>query len=361
MNRIEIENRAILIALAGSRGYGLNRPDSDYDYRGIFIATKPYYLGFSNIHQKDSGWDEPGIFTFLDNAKDTSLYELRKYIELAKDCNPNILEMLWLNDHPVITEVGKKLIENRQLFLSKKVKHTYIGYAKSQLRKIESHRKWLLHPPTKKPVPADFNIEDEPLSKDNINAFLEYLYSLIKGRVEYLEPAEELYSLLNSKIDFKGLLKQQPLPEQTLDYTQQFTKSKTDFLELLRKSQAYRVALREWEAYLSWQKNRNPSRAAMERRCGFDLKYSLHLIRLLKMGLEILTTGEVIPDRRQAGDAEELKNILAGKYTYEEVINIAKMYESKIDEAYANSDLPQRPNVNKINDLCIELVEMQGW
>ena len=66
MNRIEVEKRTILIGLAGSHGYGLNRPDSDHDYRGVFIAPKRYYLGFDHIEQKDEGWDGPGMFLFLD-------------------------------------------------------------------------------------------------------------------------------------------------------------------------------------------------------------------------------------------------------------------------------------------------------
>lgn len=49
MKRIEVEQRTILIDLAGSHGYGLNRPDSDFDYRGVFIAPKRYYLGFERI------------------------------------------------------------------------------------------------------------------------------------------------------------------------------------------------------------------------------------------------------------------------------------------------------------------------
>jgi predicted nucleotidyltransferase len=71
MNRLEIENRTILLALTGSRGYGLDTPASDYDYRGVFIATEPYYLGFNIIEQKDRGWEtEPSAkFPFL--SKDT--------------------------------------------------------------------------------------------------------------------------------------------------------------------------------------------------------------------------------------------------------------------------------------------------
>lgn len=64
MKRIEVEQRIIFVGLAGSRAYGLNRLDSDYDYRGVLIAPKRYYLGFDLIEQKDSGWDEEGISRF---------------------------------------------------------------------------------------------------------------------------------------------------------------------------------------------------------------------------------------------------------------------------------------------------------
>ncbi|MBD2450848.1 nucleotidyltransferase domain-containing protein [Nostoc sp. FACHB-152] len=361
MKRIEIEERTILVGLTGSHGYGLNRPESDFDYRGIFIGQKEHYLGFSVIEQKDSGWDEPGLLSFLDNNKDTCLYELKKYIKLAQDANPNILELLWLDNYLVLTEVGQHLVNNRQIFLSKKVKHTFTGYSHAQLRKIESHRKWLLNPPQKKPTPTDFGIEEEPLSKDNINAFLEYLYVLIRGKIEYLEESEQLYQLLTADIDFKGFLKQHNLGEDAIEYTQQLTKGSDDFFSSLRKSQAYRTALREWEAYLSWQKNRNPNRAEMEKKSGFDTKHAMHLIRLLKCGMEILQTGVLTPNRQKAGDAQLLKSILNGDLTYAEVISLADELEKEIEVAYNTSSLPHRPNTHAINELCMDLVQMRGW
>lgn len=362
MKRIEVEQRTILIGLAGSHGYGLNRPDSDLDYRGVFIAPKRYYLGFDRIEQKENGWDEPGIFPFLDKNKDTVIYELRKILQLLAGANPNVLELLWLRNYPVITSVGQHLIEHKQLFLTKKVKHTYSGYAFAQIKKMETHRKWLLNPPQKKPLPSDFGIEDElPLIKDDLNAFLEYLYLLIRGRIEFLEEAEQLYKLLTADIDFKGVLKQYTLPDETLEYTQQLTNSRKDFIRLLQKSQNYQVALREWKAYLSWQENRNPARAEMERQSGFDLKHGMHCIRLLRSGLEILQKGEVTVDRRIAGDAEDLKAILQGAYSYEQVMKMAEELVANMETAYEQSTLPHKPDLEKINELSMELVEMQGW
>jgi uncharacterized protein len=363
MKRIEVEQRTIFIGLAGSHGYGLSRPDSDYDYRGVFVAPKKYYLGFDRIEQKDAGWDEPGIFPFIDGNKDTVIYELRKIIQLLSGANPNVLELLWLNEYPILTPIGQHLIDHRKLFLSKKVKHTYSGYAFAQIKKMESHRKWLLNPPQKKPLPGDFGLEDDeaPLSKDELNAFLEYLYLLIRGRIEFLEESEKLHDLLTADIDFKGVLKQYTLPDETLEYTQNLTNSRKDFIRLLQKSQGYQTALREWKAYLSWQENRNPARAEMERKSGFDLKHGMHCIRLLRSGLEILRNGEIIVDRRKAGDIADLKAIRDGDYSYSDVMKMAEDLVAEMDVVYQESTLPHSPDLAKINDLCMELVEMQGW
>ncbi len=361
MNRKEVEERTIFVGLAGSHAYGLNHPKSDHDYRGVFIAPKEYYLGFNSIEQKDSDWDEEGIFSFIDGNEDTVIYELKKVVQLLAAANPNVLELLWLDNYPFLTEVGEYLIDHRQLFLSKKVKHTYSGYAFAQVKKIETHRKWLLHPPQNKPLPADFGIEEDPLTKDELNAFLEYLYNLVRGRIEFLEEAEKLYQLLTADIDFKGMLKQHTLPDETLAYTQKLTNSRADFIRLLQKSQKYQGAMREWKAYLSWQQNRNPARAEMERKSGFDLKHGMHCIRLLRCGLEILRQSKVIVNRKIAGDVNELKAILQGAYTYEQVMKMAENLIAQMDEAMQQSTLPSSPNLQRIDSLCIELVEMQGW
>jgi hypothetical protein len=199
------------------------------------------------------------------------------------------------------------------------------------------------------------------LSKDELNAFLEYLYLLIRGKIEFLEEAEQLYKLLTADIDFKGILKQYALVDEALEYSQNLTNSRKDFIRLLQKSQSYQIALREWKAYISWQQNRNPARAEMERKSGYDLKHGMHCIRLLRSGLEILQRGEVIVDRKIAGDVDDLKAILRGEYTYEQLMKMAEDLVAQMDIFYQQSTLPHKPDLEQINDLCMELVEMQGW
>ena len=361
MNRQQIETRTILIALTGSRGYGLATEKSDYDYRGIFVATKPYYLGLKKIEQKDKGWtEEPGDFNYL--SQDTCIYELRKFLALSIENNPNILELLWFKDYVHLTEVGRVLQQHKQMFLSKKVKQSYAGYGYAQIKRLESHRRWLLEPPKEKPKPEDFGVEvAQLLTIVQINSFLEYLYRLIKDRIQFLEEAEELYHLLTAEIDFKAVLKQYPLQEDTLEYTRIITNTSHNFIQLLQKSQQYYSACREYENYRQWQQNRNPARAAMEAKVGYDAKFAMQAIRLLKTGIEILETQNIIIDRREAGDAEELLAIKNGEYSYDQVMAIANSLYNQLDVSYQKSTLPKNVDREAVNQLCIDLVMMQKW
>jgi uncharacterized protein len=87
----------------------------------------------------------------------------------------------------------------------------------------------------------------------------------------------------------------------------------------------------------------------------------MHCIRLLRSGLEILRSGEVFVDRQEVGDADEFRAILNGELTYEQVTELADNLVAELDRAYDDSILPHHPDLPAINELCIELVEKQGW
>lgn len=280
MKRIEVEQRTILLGITGSQAYKTNTPASDMDARGIFIASDSYYLGLLNIEQKDKGWkgEEGGtsLSSFIDSCDDICLYELRKFLKLALDNNPNILELLYLDEYVTLDLPGEALLEYRQKLLSKRVKYTWSGYANAQLKKIKSHRKWLLEPPKAPPHLADFGLTEETLiSKDRLHAFYEFLYVIVRDAIEYSEPAEDLYNILISRIDYKGVFKQHPFPKEALPYIQNLTNSSDDYISKLQKTQEYRSALSHWKNYLSWKENRNPKRAAMEAKVGYDVKHAM--------------------------------------------------------------------------------------
>jgi len=365
MKRREIEERTFCLAITGSQAYGLATEDSDTDYKGIFVATKPYYLGFKTIEQKDSGWqdtNDPGledsVYAKLNNPKDMVVYELRKFLKLSIENNPNILEMLYFDSKLYLKRslLFDEIVKHRDLILSKKVKYSLSGYAYNQLRRVETHRKWLLDPPTQPPKLEDFGLTDDSvLTKTELNAFIEFLYIIIKDKIEWEIESEEMKALLN-EIDFKGVLTHHPLIEELLPEVQKLTRSSNDFISLLHKTQLFRKEKKNWDAYQSWLKNRNKKRAELELKCGYDAKHASHAVRLLTMGLEALKYKTLFPTRTGI-DANVLLNIKQGNMPYEDVMVICHTMFADLDSMYKESTLRHSPDVNAINELCIELVQ----
>ena len=127
-----------------------------------------------------------------------------------------------------------------------------------------------------------------------------------------------------------------------------------NFIQLLDRERKYKIAQRQWKQYNDWKKHRNPKRAALEDKLGYDGKNALHLVRLLRMCNEILETGQVNVYRE---DADELLAIRNGAWSYDKLIEFAETQDSEIGEIYKTCDiLPHKPNREKLNELCIELV-----
>ncbi|OYQ66013.1 hypothetical protein B9G53_05500 [Pseudanabaena sp. SR411] len=360
MKRLEVETRTILLALTGSRLYRVHNENSDYDYKGICIPTLPYFIGTQNFEQLDSFSDPNCLYSALTDT-DSNIYNIKKFCHLATLNNPNILELLWIDrsDYLVLTRFGEALIEIRDAFLSQKVFYSYSGYAHAQIKKVQTHRKWLLRYKedpdffSLPPNPKDYGLEENPLRKEQLNAFLEFLYILIKDASQYSEVATELLT----HVDYKGLLKQYPLAEELLPAVQYYTRSTNEFITLLHNTQTYRQALQEYEAFQSWRKNRNSKRAEIEEKVGYDSKHSGHCYRLLKSGIEILNGEGVIPNREITGDAQFIRQIRNGEVPYDTLIAEVAKLEQEMESAMKNTKLPKYPDQKLIEEKQIEIIK----
>ena len=134
---------------AGSISYGTNTPESDVDFRGVFCADPVNILTpFFTVRECEDQDEE-----------DTKLYELSHFMKLCVDCNPNIIETLWVDDADITfrTPAYDLLREHRHGLLSSKIAFTTSGYAFSQLKRITGHNKFLMNPqPVEAPKPKDF-------------------------------------------------------------------------------------------------------------------------------------------------------------------------------------------------------------
>ena len=124
---VEGDGKAVLIAQTGSRAYGTERSDSDYDFKGIYIADNRRLFSL-----------RPAAQTFdRQEPHDMTIFELAHFCKLAAKNNPTVLEILW-SDSCWDTPEGRYLRAIRPLFLSKNIAKTYGGYALSQVRKARN-------------------------------------------------------------------------------------------------------------------------------------------------------------------------------------------------------------------------------
>lgn len=86
---------------------------------------------------------------------------------------------------------------------------------------------------------------------------------------------------------------------------------------------------------------------------GYDTKNAAHLIRLLRMGIEAMQTGKLQVVRP---DAEELLSIKHGAFSLDEVQAMADDLFNQCRDAKDNSPLPDKPDMEAINQLCVEMI-----
>jgi uncharacterized protein len=299
------EATLIYETLHGSRAYGLAREGSDVDRKGVIVGPRRWYFGFLGGPEQ------------IDLSADHVHYEVRKLLRLGAASNPSVLEMLFTSpeDQRVPHPAGERLLAAREQLLSRRVAETFGAYALSQLGRIRRHRRWLLEPPAAAPERADFGLpERSVLPKDQLGA-------------------------AGALID-RGKLAEADVS--------------SNFLELLDRERRYHAARRQWQQYQGWLKSRNPARAALEARHGYDTKHAMHLVRLSRMAVEILETAEVRV--RRTHDREELLAVRDGAWSYDALLEEVERTRARIAEAKERSSLPEAPDEEALDRLSEALV-----
>lgn len=287
----------------GSTAYGLAREGSDLDLKGVVVGPRAWYFGYRGGPEQ------------LTLDPDHVRFEMRKLLRLLANANPTVLELLFVPEamHRALSAEGQRLLDARERFLSRRVGESFGGYALGQLRRIQTHRKWLLAPPAAAPAREAFGLSERvAVPKDQ------------QGAAQTL-------------ID-RGVLVE--LPE--------------SFLDLLGREKRYQAAKREWQQFQQWRRERNVARAELEARHGYDTKHAMHLVRLQRMAVEILRERRVEVVR---SDREELLAIRDGAWPFERLLEEAERMGEAIREATDSSALPERADEDAIEALGIEIID----
>ncbi len=252
-----------------------------------------------------------------------------------------MIEQLFVDpsDWLIATRAWETIHDQRRRFVTKKAMHTFSGYAMSQLKRIKTHRAWLLNPPEKHPERKDFKLPDAPtLEREQ--------FGVIEARLKKTEDTLGGEGFTKDKIEEVD-------PEMVAKVVTDLNLS-PNLIEVIVNERRYNAAMKNWAQYQQWKTNRNPARAELEAKFGYDTKHAMHLVRLLRMATEILDRGEVIVRRH---DAKELLGIRAGAWTFDQLMDWAADTEAKLDDVCSRSTLPHAADYNRLSGLCASVVE----
>lgn len=305
----------ILLGLGGSHAYGTDTPTSDLDVRGIAMNTPQEILLRQDFEQVEN------------RATDTVVYSFNKMVSLLSDCNPNTIEILGLKPehYLVMSDVGREMVEHADMFLSKKAKNKFAGYAAQQLRKLEN---------------AAINGVSQTMHENHILKSIQLASETFREKYAFLpEDAVRLF----------------------IDESWQEGYDTEIFMDLRLQHYPLRDWLKMWEEMQNILRSYNKlgmrnSKAIEHGKLG---KHQMHLARLYIMGIELLREAKIKTYR----DAEHdfFMDVRAGKYLDEnnlptkEFREMLAEWEFQLEDAAAHSPLPDQPDWDRINRFKAEV------
>ncbi|SCY30183.1 nucleotidyltransferase domain-containing protein [Ruminococcus sp. YE282] len=313
-NNNNLGDNIILLGFGGSYAYGTNNEDSDIDIRGIATNTSRNILTGRDFEQ------------VVDVRTDTTIYSFDKIVKLLCSCNPNTVEILGLKPEHyfLLTDVGKKLIDNSHLFLSKKAIYSFGCYASNQLRRLENF--------------TARNTSQSQLEKHILKS-IEHASVDFKSRYfDMPEDSIKLYIDESPRDDYETeifcdvTLKHYPLRDH---------KGMLNDMGTIIRQYA--------------KMGKRNEKAMVHNKLG---KHMMHLVRLYLMAFDILEKGEINTYREK--DHDFLMDVRNGKYLDDnqqptkEFYEIVDELEAKLDKLKDTTDLPDTPDMDKVMDLVEE-------
>lgn len=344
IQELKEKNLIIYECISGSKAYGLDILTSDTDIKGVFILPQEDFFGLNYISQ------------ISDETNDTVYYELGRFIELLEKNNPNILELLAtpadkiISKHPFLDEIEPKM------FISKRCKDTFGGYAFTQVKKARGLNKKIVNPiDKKKKTILEFCYV---LYEKGSIPLMKWLALMGIGQVECglvnIPHVKDLYGVFLDKtnsLGYKGIMKKE---NATTVLLSSVPKSENPIGYLYLNQDGYIKYCKDYRAYWEWVNNRNQARYQnnVEHGKNYDSKNMMHTFRLLDMAIEVLETGKVIVKRP---NREELLSIRKGEWSYDDLISKADEKMEEVKRAFNKSKLPDQPDKKKIKSLLVNL------
>jgi len=315
----DIGSSIIMIGLGGSYAYGTNLPTSDIDIRGIALNSREDILAGT---VSDQHFEQ-----VVNEATDTTIYSLNKIVSLLANVNPNTIEMLGLDEdqYLYLSPEGKALVDNANIFLSKRCAHSFGGYANAQLYRLNQKSAHSM---------AQKDLENHIL---NTIKFMDEHFAS-----EYTHYESDMLKLYIDKSEHE-------------DYD----------TEIYMDCKMTHYPLRDWCGLWNELKNTVSSYNKIGKRNKQAIehdkigKHMMHLVRLYLMCFDILEKEKIVTHRVEEHDM--LMEIRNGKYILDNnevdpvFFEMVDEYEKRLTYAKNNTSLPDKPNYDAIRELVSDI------
>ena len=365
------DGRILFSCIAGSIAYGTNTPTSDVDIRYVYVQPVGEVLGVNYVPQVNN------------DTNDITGYEIRRFLELLRDNNPNILELIAMPQDVVRYKnpLFDLILENRDKFLTLKIRDTLGGYARQQIQKARGQVKMMNWEKDRmiRKGPEDFcfvvtsngtgtvslkkwiEIQNKPLPW-----YQRFFWHLIEPEAhpEHFDLTHLAVSKLDNMRDTYALY-----VDRALDYTRGIVSDTGQSNELrltaipegikpvgvlYYNKDGYSMHCKEYKRYEEWVAKRNDARWVDSQNHGqmVDGKNLLHCVRLLRMSREV-ASGQGLIIRRP--DREELLAIRRGEVDLNALLETSEAEIKEIDRLYDQATLPREVPEQLIHELLIRI------
>lgn len=337
------ENKLIILeCISGSKAYGLDTPSSDTDIKGVFLLPKSNFYGLEYVPQVNN------------ETNDIVFYELRRFMELLAQNNPNILELLntpasaIIYKHPFLNEIKSERI------LSKLCANTFGKFALSQIKKAKGLKKKIVNPIGKERKSVlSFCFVNQEQGAIPLEKYLEiHNWKQENCGLVNIQHMRDIYGLFHSESTvYDGIIKSSESNDVTLS---SIPKGEKQEALLYFNRDGYSIYCREYREYWDWVEKRNENRYENTQSHGknYDAKNMMHVFRLLEMAIEIGNENKVNIKRPNRAFLLEIKS---GKFEYDDLLLLADKKQKEMELAFGKSDLPFQPDLDYINELLFTL------
>lgn len=320
-----LPTNTMYLTIMGSHAYGAadtnGEKKSDWDIYGFCIPKKEIVFphlagviqGFGEQGERFDQWVQhhiidPSACKGQGREYDFTVYNIVRYFDLLMDNNPNVIDSIFTPQDCVIhcTQVGLLLREKRKMFLHKGAFHRFKGYAYSQLHKMGNRAS------NNDLVQKIRNLEDL-LAIPHRTTLDDVVRELERRKVAGPLTESEIGTAL-AKVPQQQLIGYQSLLQKGVEESSRFESRKMH---------------------------------------NSDLKFAMHLVRLLNECEQILTEGDLDLQR----DKEQLKAIRRGEVEEEQIREWFKEKEKTLEKLFADSKLPSRPDEREIKSLLLNCLE----